>query len=150
MKLIITNQILDKVEEDEVILSPLTGHNIYDISEYAADGECDEIHVYVIDFIQFAKLGQMISHYAKKLKRGGEIYFYGTDIYLVAKAIVNRHYTIEQINQILYGGPNAHEMYSSCVGINDIISYLETVCELEITSKSLKDISYKIGAKRVV
>lgn len=147
MKLIITNgEHFDK-KEDETVLSPLLGHNIFDISEYAVDSEFEEIDVKCLNQIPLGFLSKVLTTYVKKLRRRGTITIEGRDLYLVALNITNRVYNLGEANAALYGGPQVHQLFASLVGVNDVVEHLEEL-GLKVLTKGFSGCNFRVVAER--
>jgi len=147
MHIIITNTVENDIKDNQLVLSPMYGHNLLNISEYVADSEADIIEVRNINYIPFNKLSITLTHYCRKLRLNGTIVFIGTDVYLLNKKIMNRELNLAEINNMLFGGPTVNTLHSCLVGINDIVSHTE-LNGLKIISKSYNGINYKLEAKR--
>lgn len=143
MKLRISNETQD--DGDVTIVSPLRGNNIYQLD--VADSECDEIVCLLTDKIPVYLIGEVLAGYVKKLRHNGKIIFVGKDILEIARRMLNRNMNILQGNEYLFGGPEAHNLNSSCVCANDIAAILQKL-GLKIVRKSIDEFTYTVEAQR--
>ncbi len=143
MKIRISNETV--FDGDITIVSPLRGNNIYQLD--VADSECDEIVCLLTDKIPVNLIGEVVANYVRKLRHNGTISFVGKDIMQIALGLVNRKYNILEVNEYLFGGPEAHNINSSCVCANDIAAILQKL-GLNITKKSINGLMYAVEAQR--
>jgi hypothetical protein len=148
MKLTITNGYEIDIKEGDVVLSPLTGHNIFDIDEYAANSEFEEVIVKTISQIPVKVMAQVLSQYAKKVRKNGRISIHGTDLYLVCRSIATRDISLKDANDLLFGGPEVSTMNCSMVGINDIVSHIEEL-GFKIEKKTFFGFNFLVEGVRV-
>lgn len=148
MKLIITNGQWPDKKEQEMVISPLLSHHMFNIDEYVADSEMELIEIYNTNSIPLSMLSTVLSNYVRKLRKGGKITIHGRDLYKTVLAITNRNLDLGQANAALYGGPEVHNLLSSLVGIEDIASFVQST-GLKILSKQFNDLDYILEAERV-
>jgi ERCC4-related helicase len=148
LKLIISNTNEIDVKDDEVCLSPLLGHNIFNIDEYVADSEFEEIEVKNLNQIPLSMLGNVLDNYLKKIRKNGIIKINGVDLYLLALKITTRSYNLGEINSAIFGGPEVNTLNMCLVGINDVVSHLEGH-GVKILSKGFNDIVFTVEGQRI-
>lgn len=144
MKIKIINQA--NKENGIEIISPLLGHNIFNLDN-VADSECSEIECWLTNKIPADRLGQTIANYVSKLRHGATIRFIGIDLMQTCLAVVNRRLTIAEANSVIYGGPEVFNMNSSMVCANDIAAILQQF-GINVTKKSLSGGIFTVEGER--
>ncbi len=144
MKIKIINQ--SNKENGVEIISPLLGHNIFNLDN-VADSECDELECWLTNKIPADRLYSTIQNYVSKLRHDATIRFIGIDLMQTCLAVVNRQLNIAEANQVIYGGPEAFNMNVSMVCANDIAAILQQL-GIVITKKSLTGGIFTVEGER--
>lgn len=94
--------------------------DIKNLDDFLDDGEAEEIVAYrVLRHLKFSEVPQIISHWAKKLKRGGKLVIEEVDIQNVCREFAYRRMDLEELNEILFGS-KPHLTNKSVVRMPDI------------------------------
>lgn len=132
-------------------LAPLNGYlNInlaqrgtYDISTLVCDAEANEIILNnVIQTCPYPKVQEVLAHWVKKLRLGGQIIISGLDAYSITREHFNGMIGVADFNRLMYGYNN-----SSILCCEDVVDLLESF-GLAITAKTIDGVTYIVKGER--
>ena len=84
----------------------LTLDNAY-TNKYCMEAQAEEINgADILDYFSTDQLEELMGIWTKSLKSGGKIILGGTDIFMLAKNVLNRSKELVDINKVLFRRPN--------------------------------------------
>jgi len=111
-----------------------------DLGEFS-DNECSFILASdCLDLFSHEKVPNLLFKARQKLRMGGKLMVGGTDIRLLARAIINGSIDTQSANNILFNK-------RSCSEVNDVVKTLEDI-GLNVLSMRISGIHYEIEASR--
>lgn len=120
-------------------------NDVSNLDNIVDDSECEEIRaVEVIEYYQRPDMDRMLSHWIKKLKRGGILTVIDVDLYNACRLYAAQAIDTKIINELLHGMQEKNWDYRKVnISLEDVQKYLE--------SKSMSILSSKIvGLKFVI
>ncbi len=95
------------------------------LSALVEDSECTEILADdILDYIVAKNIHPSLEYWTKLLRHGGKLIVGGTDLYEVAKAIVNQSLKIREANELIHGTSIQHISQISMLDLCELIKSL--------------------------
>ena len=113
------------------------------------DSEVSELRALdAIDFFPPHKILSVITHWKKKIKKGGKLTVGGVDLLSIARALHQRQITITDAISDLYNSPdNTQDVKMCCSTLEDMVNIFQHL-GLTVEDKTLRDNRYVlIGVK---
>ena len=111
-------------------------NDIKNLDSFLDDGEAEEIIAYrVLRYIKYDKVLPVLSHWGKKLKKGGKLIIEEMDVQNVCRQFTYRRMDLEELNSCLYGD----EDYINC----------QSAVRIPELCKLMEGIGFKILTKRL-
>jgi len=124
-------------------------YDIRNLDDVVSDAECMEIiSDDVIDFLEKKGSMEALSHWVKKIRRGGKIVVTSIDAYEVAKSFYRKNLDIDMFNKAIHGNFSAPwDVRLSHTTIEELSDFLQSQ-GLNVTKKRINGIKLIIEAER--
>ena len=124
-------------------------HRRFLLDDVVSDAECTEITAdEILDYIPHGQHLAVIQHWVSKLRHGGRIKVGGTDLYEVAKVVMNQLVTNQEANLLLHGNhQHAWDIKHGQMTLNQVVSILRDL-GLHIEKQRLNGTKMLVEANR--
>jgi len=124
--------------------------DIRNLDKIASDAECTEIiSEDVIDFLEKKESLAVLSHWIKKIRRGGKIIVTSVDAYEAAKSFYRKNIDISTFNTVIHGNfSQPWDVRLSHTTIEELSDHLKSH-GLTVTKKRINGVKLIVEAERI-